>query len=235
MRIATLIPPVAIAVVVSVAFHATHATSPPTRHVVHDRYSATEILEFLLFSTGRMVTDHPDLDQHRPATALSDSDAHTVIESVTRCIDHLDAAAQPALTAAFNAADPQRLDGALQRFDAAGRRWLTAPYKQDDPCPEPPPPPKLGGEYHDPGGKGSWQANGYGYLYFVFYGADFYAVAFTVGGALIVSLAGAVALIALVAATWLFVPVFITYQFDSAPTDLDRQTAIAKLARALRS
>lgn len=67
------------------------------------------------------------------------------------------------------------------------------------------------------------------------YGADFYLVAFTVGGALIVSLAGAVALVALVAATWVFVPVFITYQFDAAPTDLDRQTASAKLTRALRS
>jgi hypothetical protein len=234
VKVRVLVSLVTLGVVVSVALYAVHATSPSTRHVVRARYSTSEILEFLLFSTGRVVSDHPGLHQQRTVAALADRDAHAAVESVARCVDHLDAAAGPALTAAFNAADPQRLDSALQRLDAAGRRWMTAPHKEA-PCPDPPPPPKYGGESQDPGGKGWWRSNGYGYLYFVFYGADFYAVAFTVGGALILGVAGAVALVVLVAATFLLVPVFITYQFQSTPTDLDHQIAIAKLARELRS
>lgn len=235
MRARAFLPPVAVAVVVSVALCVVHATSPAPRRVAHARYSTTEILEFLLFSTGRVVAEHPDLNQQKAVTTASDSQAQTTVESVTRCVGHLDAAAGPALTAAFNAADPQQLDGALHRFDAAARRWITAPHKQDDPCPEPPPPPKYGGEYHDPGGSGWWRMNGEGYLNYILYGEDFYVVAVTVGGALVISMAGLVALAAVLWATFFWVPVLVSYEFETTPTDLDHQIAIAKLARALRS
>jgi len=170
VRIRTRLIPVAVAVVVSAGLYAIHLTSAPPKHTVHAPYSTTEALEFLLFSTGRVVADHPDLAKQSALGTASDAQARTAVESVTRCVDHLDATAGPALTAAFNAADPQRLDGALQRFDAAARRWVSAPYPQDAPCPEPPPPPKYGGEYTDPGGKGWWRMNGEGYLNYVFYG-----------------------------------------------------------------
>lgn len=127
MRIRALSSLVALGVTVSVTAYAMHAQSPPTRHAVHGRYSSIDVLQFLLFSTGRVVAEHPDLTQPRPGPIPPDSKARTVLETVSRCVDRLDAAAVPALTAAFNAADPQRLDSALQRFDAAGRHWMTAP------------------------------------------------------------------------------------------------------------
>jgi len=238
VKVRRLLSAMAVAVAVSVGLYTVHATSPSaTKYAVAKHYSITDILQFLMFSSGPVISDHPELDDHRPPARLSDSDAHVALESVTRCVNHLDAAAVPALTAAFNAADPQRIDTALHRFDQAAQHWLSGPHKQDAPCPEPPPPPNIGdhGGYQDPGGKGWWRTNGYGYLYYVLYGADFYAVAFTVGGALAISLAAAVALVLLVAATFVFVPVFITYQFAASPTDLDHQTALAKLAKALRS
>lgn len=74
---------------------------------------------------------------------MSATEARTAVELMSRCIHSIDATAGAALTAAFNAADPQRLDNALQRLDTASRRWITAPHKQEDPCPPPPPPPST--------------------------------------------------------------------------------------------
>lgn len=238
MKVRTLLSAITLGVAVSVGLYEVHTTpSPPAKHIAANHYSITDILQFLVFSSGPVITDHPELDEHRPPARLSDRDVQVALESVTHCVNHLDAAAAPALTSAFNAADPQRIDNALQRFDQAAQHWLGAPHKENAPCPEPPPPPNIGdnGGYQDPGGKGWWRTNGYGYLYYVLYGADFYAVGFTVAGAVAISLAAAVALVVLVAATFVFVPVFITYQFAASPTDLDHQTALAKLAKALRS
>jgi hypothetical protein len=233
VRTRLLVAVLAIAVTGSIALYATQMKSTSTRHVVHGPYTTTEVLEFLLFSTGRVVTDHRDLDKQGALAILPDTQAQAAVESVTRCIHHIDAAAGPALTSAFNVADPQRLDGALQRFDAAAHRWITAPYKQDDPCPPPPPPP-YEGPMKEPG-SGWWRLNGDININYVILGTDFYAFLYTVGGALAVSFLGLVAELAVVAVGLLFVPEFITYEFENTPTDLDRQTAIAKLANALRS
>jgi hypothetical protein len=240
VKVRRLLSAMAVAVAVIVGLYTVHATSPSpsaTKHIAVHRYSVTEILQFLVFNTGQVIVDHPDLDEHRPAERLSNHDAHNVIESVTRCVNHFDAAAVPALTTAFNAADPQRIDTAVQRFDHAAQHWMSGPHKQNAPCPEPPPPPNIGdhGGYQDPGGKGWWAVNGYGYLYYLLYGADFAGVGVTVALAAAINLVVAVALTVLVAATLVLVPVFITYQFEASPTDLDHQTALAKLAKALRS
>lgn len=233
MRGRILIPVAVIAVVGSTALYATQVTSTSTRHVVRGPYTTTEVLEFLVFSTGRVVADHPGLDKQRALTKLPDAQARDAVESVTRCVHHLDAAAGPALTAAFNAADPQRLDGALRRFDAAARQWINAPYKLDDPCPPPPPPP-YEGPMQEPG-QGWWRVNGDVDTKYVVFGTDFYAFMYTVGGALAVSFVGLVAELAVVALGLLLVPEFITYEFENTPSELDRQTAIAKLASELRS
>jgi hypothetical protein len=233
VRVRILVPVAVIAVVAGSALYATQVTSMSTRRVVRGPYTTTEVLEFLLFSTGRVVADHPGLDKQRALTKLPDAQARGAVESVTRCVHHIDAAAGPALTAAFNAADPQRLDGALHRFDAAARQWISAPYKQDDPCPPPPPPP-YEGPMQEPG-QGWWRVNGDVDTKYVVFGTDFYAFMYTVGGAFAVSFVGLVAELAVVALGLLLVPEFITYEFENTPTELDRQTAIAKLASELRS
>jgi hypothetical protein len=61
VRIRTRLIPVAVAVVVSATVYAIHLTSAPPNHTVHAPYSTAEALEFQLFSTGRVVADHPDL------------------------------------------------------------------------------------------------------------------------------------------------------------------------------
>jgi hypothetical protein len=231
MRIRIVAPVIATAVAASIAVYQTSPASQLSRHVVHAPYATTEILEYLLFSAGRVVADYPALDTQKNATSLSDSQARAATESISRCIGSVDATAGPALTEAFNAADAQRLDNALRRFDAAASRWLTASYKQNDPCPPPPPPPSA--PTHDT--KLPLWVNGLGVWDFVFLGWDFY------GGALTIGAAGALAAVLLtmvvfvVFATAFLVPAFILYEFEHPPSDLDRQTAIAKIVRALRS
>jgi hypothetical protein len=196
---------------------------------VHASYTTTDILEFLAFSAGRVVTDHPTLGETRVAMTLPEGEAHSTAELVTGCIHSIDAAAGPALTAAFNAADPQRLDSALRRIDAATNRWLKAAYKQDDPCPPPPPPPKA------PPSHRSYpiKVNGVGLWNYAVLGEDFLAVWFTYMG--VVAL-GYAALVASFVVVWVaLVPILVSYQFENLPTDLDRQSAIATIAKTLRS
>jgi hypothetical protein len=231
MRIRIVVPVVATAVAASVAVYQTHPVSQLSGHAVHAPYATTEILEYLLFSAGRVVADYPALDTQKNAASFSDSQARAATESIGRCVRSIDATAGPALTDAFNAADAQRLDNALRRFDVAASRWLTASYKQNDPCPPPPPPPSA--PPHDTN-LPLW-VNGLGVWDFVFLGWDFY------GGALTIGAAGALAAVLLtmvvfvVFATAFLVPAFILYEFEHPPSDLDRQTAIAKIVRALQS
>jgi hypothetical protein len=227
------VPLVATAVAGSTSVYAAHVAPPSAGHLVHSPYTTTEVLEFVLFSTGRVAAEHSALDKQRTATILSDTEALTAAESISGCIHSIDATAPPALTKAFNAADPQRLDSALRRFDAAASRWLAAPYKQDDPCPPPPPPPSA------PPGNGSapgwWYVNGYGAWDFVLAGWDFYGGALTLGvvGAIAAALLTMVVFVVFVTA--FLVPAFIFYEFEAPPSDLDRQNAIAKIVRVLRS
>jgi hypothetical protein len=222
----------------SIAFYATHGGATSTTHIVHASYTTTDVLEFILLSRGRVVADHPALDTAGSMAAPNPPapDVRAALESLSGCIQRIDASAGPALTAAFNAADPQRLDSALRRFDAAAGQWLTAPYKQD-PCPPPPPPPSAPPQ--DGAGSGWWHVKGWGFINYVgiinyiALGEDFYVGYLTVG------VVGAISLgifVAALVAVWAFVvPILISYEFENAPTDLDRQTAIAKIARTLRS
>jgi hypothetical protein len=63
-------PLATIVVIGSVALYAPQVTSTSTRHVMHTPYTTTEVLEFLLFSTGRVVADHPDFDKQREPMSL---------------------------------------------------------------------------------------------------------------------------------------------------------------------
>lgn len=229
MRIWILLPLTATALAGSVVLYAIHPEAPMNRHTVHASYTATDILEFLAFSAGRVVADHPTLGEARVANTLPEGQARSAAEQVTGCIHSIDAAAGPALTAAFNAADPQRLDSALRRIDAATDRWLKAAHKQDDPCPPPPPPPKA------PPSHRSYpiKVNGIGLWNYIVLGENFLAVWFTYMGVVALGYAALVASFVLV---WVaLVPILVTYQFENLPTDLDRQSAIATITKTLRS
>lgn len=217
----------------SIAFYATHGESPPTRRAAHAPYTITDILEYLLLSTGRVVVDHPTLDKPavETATTLSDTDARAAIESTNACIHHIDASAEPSLTAAFNAADPQRLDIALRRFDAAANNWLTARYKQEDPCPPPPPPPSAP---PDPG-SGWEEVNGYIDYDYIFFMYDFLQGEFSLATSLALAAALLTVFLAVVFIGIILVPALIWYEFQATPSNLDRQTEIAKIVQALRS
>jgi hypothetical protein len=223
----------AVAVAAGIAFYASHGSSLPPKHTSYTSYTTSEILEYLLLSKGKVVTDHPALARQNfgAATKVSDARAQNALEAMTRCIDHIDASAAPKLTAAFNAADPHLLDSALRRFDGAARQWLSSSYKQDAPCPPPPPPPSA------PADPGSGWADDDAYYSneFVFVMADMLDGAFT--GAVLAVIAAGVLTIFMVAIylAFVLVPVVIWYQFESAPSELDRQTEIAKIVQALRS
>jgi len=230
MRLRVLIVVVGVAAVGGIALQGNPAASPPSRqHAGHLPYTTAEILDYLLFAKGRVVAEHPALRQPAviTATSLSAAQAHAVSESFSGCIHSIDAAAGPALSSAFNAADPQRLDSALQRVDGAANRWFAAVHKQDDPCPPPPPPPSVQPRPMPVKVKGPVAA------YYVVVGTDFYIVGVTLGAAVAVT---EVLLAFQMAAVYLWlVPDFVSYEFDNGPTDFDRQTAIAKIVEALRS
>jgi len=215
-------------------------TSRSARHTAPLSYSTTDVVEYLAFATGPVVADHPALARPElggvkvpPAAQL-----HAVAVSLTGCIHSLDASAGPALTAAFNAADPQRLDNAVHRFNAAAQRWLTAPYQQDDPCPPPPPPPKSPPPEKN-SDRGWWKVVGDILAYWVLGGAVAVGagVSVTVGAVfnvLVLAMSLLVVAETGVLVAWIF-PAFLSYEFENTPTDLDRQTAIGKVVAALRS
>lgn len=219
------------AVAAGVALDASHGTPPPNGHVQRAPYTTSEILEYLLLSSGRVVADHHALERPVIGSAhpLAPDRARAAVQTVVRCVDRVDAAAGPTLTAAFNAADPQRLDLALHRFDSAANRWLTAPYEQNKPCPPPPPPPKV--KPSDPNTVWLEQT---GWLHVDYLVESYVTVAgdFTLwdAGAIVIGAFTTLALIVLLALV--VVP---TYDFVRAPSDLDRQTGIAKIVQALRS
>lgn len=239
MKFRILVCLVAIAVAASIARYATHGPSRLARHAGQIAYTTTDVVEYLAFATGRVAADHPTLGRTDEGAAKTPpaGQLRAVAESVTSCIRSIDAAAAPALTAAFNAADPQRLDSAVHRFNAAAKRWLAAPYKQEVPCPPPPPPPSV------PPDKGSapgwWKINGDILAEWLAIGAVVAAagVSVTVGAVfnvLVLAMSLLVVSQTAVLVLWIF-PAFLSYEFENTPTDLDRQTAIAKIVQALRS
>lgn len=235
MRIRVVVPVVALTVAVGVAVAGVDAVAPPAKHAVRARYSTADVLEYLMFSKGRVVADHPELAEPRQTpTEATDEQSYTVAETASHCVGLMDGEVGPALSSAFNAGDPQRLDGAIARVDGVVRRWMDAPFKLDAPCPDPPFPPKYGGEYHEPSGKGWWQSNGYGASNYVLIGQDFYAVGVTVGGVLVISALGLVGFVVVLWIAGFWVPVLPSYVFENKPTELDHQIALAKIARALR-
>lgn len=229
MRIRVVLPLTASALAGSVALYGIYADAPISRHTVHASYTTTDILEFLAFSAGRVVEDHPSLAETRVVKTLPEGEARAVAEHVTGCIHSIDAAAGPALTAAFNAADPQRLDSALRRIDVATNRWLNAAHKQDDPCPPPPPPPKAPPS-HRPY---PVHVNGVGLWNYIVLGENFLVVWFTYLG--VVALGYAVLVASFVLVWVALVPILVSYRFENVPTDLDRQSAIATITKTLRS
>src|SRR5277367_5995474 len=194
-----------------VALYASHPSTPSTKRVVHAPYTTDEVIEFVLLSRGRIVADHPALMKAgvAPAPPIPAAKVHTALEIVSRCIDRIDASARPALTTAVKAADPQRLDSALQRFDAAAAHWMVAPHSQDAPCPPPPPPPST--PSHKDSGGGWWHLKGFGYLNYIgignyiVLGDNFYVGYLTIGVAAAISVALLVA--ALVTAWAVLVPI----------------------------
>lgn len=239
MRIRVLVCLVVIAVAASVARYATHAAPRLIRHAGHAPYTTIDVVEYLTFAMGPVVADHPTLGGSDLSTARTPSaeQLRAATESVTGCIHSIDAAAGPALTAAFNAADAPRLDNALHRFNAAATRWLTAPHKQDAPCPPPPPPPSQ--KPDDGSGNTWWKVKGDVLGLWLVAGLVSAAAAVSVAVAAVINWAVLALSLLVVSQTavlvlWL-VPAFLSYQFENRPTDLDRQTAIAKIVQALRS
>jgi hypothetical protein len=203
-------------------------------------YTTTDIVEFLAFQEGPVATDHPTLARPKADTSMSlqPGQLRAIAQSVTDCIHSLDAAAGRTLAEAFNATDPQRLDTAVRRFNTVSKRWLTTPYKQDGPCPPPPPPPSApphsGGD-----GSGFWWQKGKGLVdWFVVGVVSVLAGASVTVGAvfhlLVLAMGTLVVAETAVVILWLW-PAMLSYEFEDTPSDLDRQTVIAKIVETLRS
>lgn len=224
---------------------AVYATNTPTGHPgvspARANYSAASIVEYLAFSSGPIVSDHPQIRRIHMGSAdkLTSEQKTTAATWLAGCIDHYDASASSALEFAFNSADPARIDSALMKFDQAANQWLGDSIREaSSPCPPPPSPPNIPpGE----GGSGTVKVSGDIALWHVAAVANVVAagVSVTVGAVFNVAVAAMAA--AVVAATvfvgvaLVLVPVLITYQFESTPSPLDRENAIAELARVLRT
>ena len=224
---------IALVTLSGLAFYANDAMPPPQRKALRTSYTSAEILEYLLFSSGRAATEHPLAGKLNAAAPKlpPEMQLRTVSETVSRCINSIDEAAGPALSAAFNTADAQLLDGALQRFDAAASRWPTLAHAPGAPCPPPPPPPSSPPSPKRFTGIGKWN--------FIVALDDFYLLMLTIGGAVATSVVaivmGALLLVYGAVVGFWVVPALLSYEFENHPTDLDRQTAIAKIVKALRT
>lgn len=228
----------AIAVSASVAYYTTYASRPKLR-VLHLPYTTADVVEYLVFSAGRVVVDFPVLQRtdQKSVAVPSATQLHIAAESLTECIRSVDASAGSSMTAAFNAADPERLDGALRRFNAAANRWLSTPHKAESPCPPPPPPPSVPPDSGSGDGVWKMKADVYGAYLVAGWLVAAAGVSATVGAVfnvLVAAMATLVVAATAVLVAWIF-PVLITYEFEAAPKDLDRQIAVAKIVQALRS
>lgn len=234
MRMRILAALVVSAIVAYGVTHGDHSASATAKRTAHHSYTSTDVIEYLAFATGPVVVDHPDLKtpSNMTGTSLTAEQTRTAAQRINECIASVDDGAGPALTDAINRGDPVRLDSALRQFNSAATRWLTTPAKQGVPCPPPPAPPST-----PPSESGSaWlKVTGLVAAWHVAALANTVAAGVTVTVALAINVAGLVAVAAIVAATVILVPIFITYQFESMPSDLDRQNAIANIASTLRN
>jgi SdpC family antimicrobial peptide len=187
------------------------------------RYTSEDVIELLAFASGPIVDEHPDIV---PSSVRSQAPSPTArrkaSESIATCLKALDPSIDSDMSAAFQAAEPYRIEGVLGRINAAAEVWQTSP-PLGAPCPPPPAP-------NAPGTSGSNHVKVTGELVAIHVGAAVnVAAAFvSVAVALVISVA------AVVFAAFLLVPVAITYQFEVKPSQLDIDESIANIAEALR-
>ncbi len=239
MKVRTLFWVLGLVAAASLPIYVDLGTSQPSRPVKKFSYTPTDVVEFLAFQEGPVATDHPALARQDvdKSISLRPGQFRAIAQSVTDCIHSLDAAAGPSLAEAFNSTDPQRLDTAVRRFNMASKRWLTTPFVQGAPCPPPPPPPSVPPRTGD--GSGFWWQKGKGLVdWFVVgvvsIGAGFSVTVGAVFHLLVLAMGTLVVAETAVIILWLWPPMP-SYEFDNIPSDLDRQTAIAKIIEALRS
>ena len=214
--------------------------SRPSKTVKKFAYTPTDIVEFLAFQEGPVATDHPALARQKRTNlsrcALVSSE---LLRSRSPTVSIASMRPQgPALAEAFNSTDPQRLDTAVRRFNTASKRWLTTPLRAGGPCPPPPPPPSAAAPQRGDG-SGFWWQKGKGLVdWFVIGVVSVLAgVSVTVGAVfhlLVLAMGTLVVAETAVVILWLW-PAMLSYEFEDTPSDLDRQTVIAKIVETLRS
>lgn len=201
-------------------------------------YSNADIVEFLLFSTGRVVDDHQDRRRMDAGSiANSDKQRQEISIRLANCMQALDPEFDPQFRDGIQSGDPYRFEHSIERFKTDAKTWSstrTLP-RACPPAPQPPPPPTSDG-----GGGGWFKVQGDVVLWHVVAGANVAAAAVSVTVLGVINVAVAALQAALVATTvvvgaeLVFVPILITYQFERQPAQFDTDEAIARLASELK-
>ncbi|WP_157886209.1 hypothetical protein [Mycobacteroides saopaulense] len=199
-------------------------------------YSSHEIVEFLVLNSGRITHEHPGLSIGAPIAGIAnDSDRREIVNTVTNCVGQVDKNFQSSVTDNFQSGQPYRVEQAINQFNEDIKEWgvratskssrtLASPcdYQYPDGLPQ-----------RDPG-SGWYKNNGLILTDYVAVGSVTFGAWGTVAVAAALSLVVLVTGAAVVSVVAIFVPIFITYQFEHRPKQIDFDEAVRKIVLELR-
>jgi hypothetical protein len=191
------------------------------------RYSRVDVIEYLAFSSGPITDDHPELARVSIPAELRPR-LRRASEDVAKCFASLDDRTGPELETAFASADPYRIEVAINLLNATAEKWRVSTVAAAD-CP---PSPSVPSTPPSDGG-GFWRTTGMVSSSYVVADKVTASLWVTVAAAAAVTVGVATMYVVLVYLAGVFVPVFILYQFERQPSQLDVDNFIAQTARAL--
>lgn len=199
-------------------------------------YQSSEIVEFLVLNSGRIVKEHPKLSVGASITGVSnETDRRQIVDTVTNCMGQVDQNFQKKITENFQSGQPYRVEQAINSFNEDIKEWgVRATSKSSktlaSPCDFQYP---DGLPQRDPG-SGWYKNNGLILTDYVAVGSVTFGAWGTVAVAAALSLVVLVTGAAVVSVVAIFVPIFITYQFEHRPKQIDFDEAVRKIVLELR-
>ncbi|WP_207545083.1 hypothetical protein [Mycobacteroides chelonae] len=199
-------------------------------------YQSSEIVEFLVLNSGRIVQEHPRLSVGSSIMSISnETDRQQIVDTVTTCVGQVDQNFQKRVTENFQSGQPYRVEQAINSFNEDIKEWGTRAASKSSktlasPCDFQYP---DGLPKEDPG-SGWYKNNGLILTDYVAVGSVTFGAWGTVAVAAAVSLVVLVSGAAVVSLVAIFVPIFITYQFEHRPKQIDFDEAVRKIVLELR-
>lgn len=197
------------------------------------QYSALDVVEYTVFSTGKIPQEHPALaTPGRHLTDLQILQLHDGAQHLTSCLEEQDRDFAQVIPANFQSGDPYRVESAIQRIGQVATQQR--PMPQAGACTQPSPPPA------NPGADQAWyhtEPSVWNYSFAAFQvsvGAQAAVAAAEAAGAVFALWVAALLIQTAVAFTTFVPAVEFVYDDPGSVSQLAADEQIAKITRELR-